>query len=41
MLFFAIICARSMFSPVNSQHRPERFWSVMPLLLTRSEKWVS
>ena len=36
-----IMSARMTFMPVNIQQRPERFWSVMPLLVTRLEKCVS
>ena len=36
-----IAFARNTFSPVKSQHLPDCFWLVMPLVFTLSEKWVS
>ena len=35
------ILARSTLRPVKSQQRPDESWLVIPLVLTRSEKWVS
>ena len=37
----AMVRARSTFSPVKSQQRPEERWLEIPLLSTLSEKWVS
>ena len=41
MFFSCIALALRTFRPVNSQQRPDDFWSVLPFVVTMSEKCVS
>ena len=41
MFFSWIALALRTFRPVNSQQRPDDFWSVLPFVVTMSEKCVS